>query len=172
MTKTSSYELSRSLEYPVLLVEEDRHHSFTGYNIVYRPTGFTTFGRVPNAQKFGKGLMFDSSGKIYQYEGSSGYPRFSPRACSILDNLILPGLLIRALHVFWYFGPRLIRSEHVDVPEFKLQASSAIEAYEDEEIPQLRGILSRKANYKSVIEGVDWWRYNGGNRDDDGHPVE
>ena len=159
------------LKYPIAVVESSPAHEFTGFMIVRRQTGFSVLGRVPNSQKFGEGYVFDSCGQIFRYAGSSGKPRFSPKLCVILDNLLVPGFLSKLLEVFVYFGPELLSREKVLLAEFKARLLLAIEAHGSEDVDQLRQVLSDKTSFQDVLEGVDWWRYCGGRRDRDGHPI-
>lgn len=164
-------ETSGSLSYPVFLVENDRTHVFTGYNVVRKPTDFTTFGRVPNSEKYSDGLLFDSKGRLFNYHGADGWPRFSPQVCAILDYLVLPGLLSKLLEAVFYFGPKLTSGEKLDLQSYKEAIIERVERFEKSDQPQLRLIIADKKDFASVIEGLDWWRFHGGQRDEDGHPV-
>lgn len=164
-------DLSRILKYPIFIIEDDRAHEFTGFNVVLQQTNFLPFGRVPNSQKYNQGYVFDSKGRVYKYFGPSGYLRFHPKACIILDALIIPGLLFKLLAMFTYLGPNLIEVENVDPEEFKHRIVSKVMNYGSKDINQLVEILSTKTDYQSILKGVDWWRYHGGRRDEDGHPI-
>lgn len=162
---------SESLDYPVFLIENDRKNQFTGFNIVYRPTGYSVWGRVPNANKYQEGQMFDASGRIFKYAGSSGWFRFSPKVCSVLDSLILPGLVSKLFEALAYYGPALMTGEKVDIEEFKHRLLASIERYGSKDLDQLSSLVSKATDFVAVLEAVDWWRYNGGTRDEDGHPI-
>ncbi len=159
------------LKYPIAVVENSPAHRFTGFMIVRRQTGFSVLGRVPNSQKFGEGHVFDSAGQIFCYAGSSGKPRFSPGLCVILDNLLVPGFLSKLIELFLYFGPELVSREKLLPAEFKSRLLSAIEAHGSEDVDELRQVLVGRTGFQDILEGVDWWRYCGGRRDRDGHPV-
>jgi hypothetical protein len=161
----------KSLKYPVFIIENLRTNKFTGFDIVYGSTGFSVWGRVPNSKKFANGYLFDANGSIFKYSGSSGWPRFSPRTCLVLDSLLIPGILSKLFERVGYFGPALTGEEHVDVEEFKIRVVASIEKYGSKDLTQLKSLLSQKTDFISILEAVDWWRYHGGKRDEDGHPV-
>jgi len=164
-------DLSRTLKYPIFIIEHDRKHEFTGFKVVHRQTRFSAFGRVPNSQQYNKGQVFDSEGQVYKYFGTSGYPRFHPKVCIILDSLLIPGLISKLLAMFTYFGPNLVEVEKVDPEEIRSRIVSEIMNYGSKDIDQLVKILSTKIDYLSILEGVEWWIYHGGRRDEDGHPI-
>jgi hypothetical protein len=162
---------STPLKYPVFLIENRRNNKLTGYSIVYGPTGFTVLGRVPNSKKFTEGHLFGADGRIFTYLGSSGWPRFGPKTCLVLDNLVVPGLIFKLFERVGYYGPTLATEEHVNLEEFKRRLISSIENYGSNDINQLKSLLSEKNNFIDVLDGVDWWRFYAGKRDEDGHPV-
>jgi hypothetical protein len=158
------------LNYPVFLIESNRFQKFTGFNVVKNRFDFTVFGRVPNAVKFSGGSIFTCDGRCYTYQGSAGWPRFSPRLCVLLDSLLVPGLIYKLAETFIYFGPKPVSSAKLDLNSFKSAIIDSIENYDCRTQPQLRKVVATKGSFREVIEGIEWWSYHGGVRDADGHP--
>lgn len=165
-----SDRLTAMLAYPIAIVEHKKGNPLCGFDVVYSKRGFTTFGRVPNAAKFRSGIIFDCSGQVFEYEGSSGWPRFSSATSNLLDNLLLPGIITKVVECFGYFGPTLISQELLGIETYRAKLYAAISSYGAKDLQQLKQILNAKTTYRSVLEGFEHWRYFGDNRDEDGHP--
>jgi enoyl-[acyl-carrier protein] reductase I len=70
-----------------------------------------------------------------------------------------------------YFGPRLTECAQEDLPAYKRRLLEAIAVFGDKDFAQLRDLVDKANDYTAVIEAVDLWRYCGGRRDQDGHPI-
>jgi len=160
-----------TLEYPLFLAERKSDGGIRWYDVIFSQAGFTTFGRVPLASQYSNGHVFDSSGRVYVYLGASGWPRFSQVICNVLDNLIIPGLFFRGLGFFVYFGPKLVSSERLDLEEFEAEILTVVRGFQDPGFEELKKSVLSSTDFRSVIEGVDWYRFHGGDRDEDGHPI-
>lgn len=156
-------------DYPWLCVEESKENKYFGFEVVRGQADFITSGRVANSETFRIGCVFTGTGRYLTYRGSAGWPRFHPRVCILLDNLVLPGLLTKAAAVFFYFGPMLQGQEKLSVEEFRQSIIDSIEGYRGRTERQLRRVLAKRDSYRDIIEGVEWWQYHGGVRDSDGH---
>lgn len=170
MTVKQERGLERHLVYPVFLIEDQKAHKFTGYDVINNRLGFTVFGRVPNSQKYRKGLVFDASGYVFSYRGSAGWPRFQPKTCVVLDNLLIPGLLTKLGELLGYFGPNLLSKENLDLGSYGGKLLTAMSVFEKKDFPELEQLLFEKQNFESMIEAIHWFRMYGGRRDEDGHP--
>jgi hypothetical protein len=82
----------------------------------------------------------------------------------------VPGLVFKFAEFFIYFGPKLVSEECLDLDRFKTDIVNSIENYENKKLPQLRKVVATRDSFCSVIEGIEWWAYNGDVRDADGHP--
>lgn len=162
--------LNRKLVYPVYLIE-DKKRPLNISNVVYGKTGFITFSRVPAKGKFVKGHLFDSAGVAYRFEGECGWPRYSGWLRVLAELVFIPTLLSKVLEFFVYFGPDLKTSTPLSLDDFRTGIVEATSLIGKKDIAQLKNLLDSKKDYRSVIEGVDWWRYNAGKRDEDGHPL-
>ena len=158
------------LAYPVYLIE-DKKQPFNIADVVYRKSGFITFSRVPAKGKFVKGHLFDSDGKYYRFEGECGWPRYSGWIRVFAELLFFPTLISKALEFFVYFGPDLKTCTQLSLDDFRIRILEATSLIGKKDITQLKNLLNSKEDYRSVIEAVDWWRYNAGKRDEDGHPL-
>ena len=159
------------LAYPIFCIENDPRNPIFGYDVKRRQTDFTAFGRVPRRNKFKSGKIFDSIGTVYDYTGSAGTPRFSSNTCDILDAMLIPGLLFKLIETQVYFGPKLGDGRHACLPDFIDGLIDRIEKFERAKQPELQELLSESHSYTDAIEIVDKWRYFGGRRDLDGHPI-
>ncbi len=162
--------MEKDLEFPVFLAESNPKHRYTGFQVVHSRWGFVPFGRVQNTKNFHRGIIADPSGRVCQYEGSAGWPKFPPSACKFLDNLVIPGLVSKIVETFGYFGPRLVSCERCSLGEFKEKILAAIEVFGDRDFDELRDMIAGQPDYLSVIKAVEHWQYHGGKRDEDGHP--
>lgn len=161
-----------AIAFPIFLIE-DRKGEYVIYNMFHQWSDFVTFGRVPPHGQFNAGYVFDSAGFAYRYESECGWPRFSTRWKKFLEVLILPGLLFKVVGYFVYYGPNLLSGEQLDVPEFRKRIFERMQVYEKgRDARQLRKTLDRASSYQEVIKAVDWYRFYGGRRDDDGHLLE
>jgi hypothetical protein len=172
LSQTNERIPTTPLEFPVFFIEDRKSNKFTGYEVTYGSTGFTVWGRVPNSKKFTSGHLFDAGGRVFKYSGSSGWLRFSPKVCLILDNLIIPGIISKLFETFGYYGPTLVTEEESDIEAYKYRLVAYIERYGSKDIDQLKSLLSGKSNFVDVLNAVDWWRYHGGKRDEDGHTIQ
>lgn len=165
-----SNSFPKQITYPVYIIENQRQ-KYNNANIVRRQTGFITLGRVPAKRKFVKGHLFDSRGICYEYQGECGWPRYGGRFREIAELLILPALISKVLEVFLYFGPDLKEETPLSLDQFKAKIVQSTARIAKKDLDQLKRTLASKTDYISVIEGVEWWLYNAGKRDQDGHPV-
>lgn len=161
-----------TLRYPVFLVEA-KSTEFTIFDVLERQGDFVTFGRVPVAGKYVEGWLFDSAGRMFDYAGSAGWPRFGRQAKAVLEALVLPGVLFKPWAVARYFGPQLVGVQEVEADAFRALLFDRIRRHvKPKERPQLRALLDKARTPEEMIRAVDWWRYNGGARDADGHPLD
>lgn len=171
MTDNNKAISHTTLTYPVFLIESEKGRELTGYTVVESQTGFVPLGRLPAADKYVDGLIFDSAGYVYEYCGARGWPRFGGFWRPLLEALILPSILIKILEFVVYFGPDLKSARKMELDEFKTGIVDAVASFERHEVIQLESMLSEKGDYISAIESVDWFRYFGGHRDELGLPV-
>lgn len=163
---------SRTLRYPVLLVEAGRHPR-TMFDISYRQGDFLTLGRVPARDRYGAGWLFDASGRVFDYRGGAGWPRFGPAVKAVLEALVLPGLMAKPVALLRYFGPELVAVRQVDPDAFRdLVVRSLGRHVKAGEMAELEPMLARAVTFEAMIRAVDDWRHNGGARDADGHPLD
>ena len=161
-----------SLRYPVFLVEA-KSTEFTIFDVLHRQGDFVTFGRVPVAGKYVEGWLFDSTGRVFDYAGSAGWPRFGRKAKAVLEALVLPGVLFKPWAVAQYFGPELVGVQEADADAFRALLFDRIRRHvKPKERPQLSAAMDKARSPEEMIRAVDWWRYNGGKRDADGHPLD
>lgn len=164
--------MDSKFDFPWLCVESSNTSSCFGFEVIRSRAQFITLGRVANSRAFGAGSAFTSAGRYIGYRGSAGWPRFPPRVCAVLDNLVLPGLLTKAAAIFFYYGPLLESQESVSLSVFRERVIASIENYQGHAEPQLRRVLATSNSFREIIEGVHWWQYHGGVRDPDGHPED
>jgi hypothetical protein len=161
----------RTLIYPVFIVEK-KAQKYAIFDIARRQSDFIIFSRLPPKVEYLEGKLFDSEGTVYDYLGSSGSPRFGPALKILLEALIVPSLMMKALASVVYFGPSLTTSKKVDISEYRdLIMTHLTRHTRPKERPQLRSLLDKASTYKEVIEAIDWWRFHGGERDEDGHLI-
>jgi len=161
-----------TLRYPVFLVES-RSTAFTIFDVAERQGDFVTLGRVPVAGRYVEGWMFDSAGTVFDYAGSAGWPRFGRKAKGVLEALVLPGLLFKPLAMLRYFGPRLVAARQEEAGAFRELIFDRIRRHvKPKDRPQLRALLDKARSPEEMIRAIDWWRYHGGARDADGHPLD
>ena len=160
-----------TISWPVFVIE-DRANDYTIYDVVARWSDFVTFGRVPPVGKFLSGHLFDASGKVYRYHSEAGWPRFSRRWKNLLEALILPGPLFKITSCFVYYGPDVLPGEQLELNEFRARILERMLVYEKgRDARQLERALGKAASYLDVIKAIDWYRFYGGRRDADGHPL-
>ncbi len=107
---------------------------------------------------------------LCRYQGSAGWPRFSPTACRFLDALLIPGVISKVFETFSYFGPRLISCEHKSPQDFKNEILAAIKVLRTGILMNWPQWLPVQPDYLSVIKAIEHWQCFGGERDEDGHP--
>lgn len=162
----------QTLRYPVFLVEAAAGE-YTLYDVAERQSDFVTFGRVPVAGKYGEGWLFDSSGMVFDYSGSAGWPRFGRTAKTVLESLVLPGILFKPIAMLRYFGPKIAGGRKEEADAFRDLIFDRIRRHlKPKDRRELRGLLDKAATPEGMIRAIDWWRYNGGRRDADGHPLD
>lgn len=158
-------------QFPVFIIEEKRRPNYTSYDVVRSMRGFVTFSRLPEQKRYTRGKVFDSEGRICRYKGECGWPRFSGMTKTVLEALILPPLLSKLAECYTYFGPKLTSSESVSLKQFKKEIIDSMRPFEKSDFRQLVSLTDEAANYTAVLEEIDWFRYHGGKRDNDGHPI-
>lgn len=159
----------RTLNYPVFIVEK-KPQKYAIFDIARKQSDFILFSRLPPKVEYVEGALFDSEGTVYNYLGSSGSPRFGPAFKMLLESLIVPSLLMKALASVVYFGPNLILAQKVDTSEYRDLIMEHLKRHtRPKERSQLRSLLDKASTYKEMIDAVDWWRFHGGERDEDGH---
>lgn len=136
------------LNYLVFLIESDRKNEFTSYKVIRNRYDFALFGRVPNSAKYSNGLLFNCDGRCYTYKGAAGRPRFSPKLCRILDNMLLPGMFSKVLEAAFYFGPKPVSVKKLDLESFRSLVVASIEEYERKPEQQLTRVVAKKGTYR------------------------
>jgi hypothetical protein len=160
------------IRYPVFLAER-KPQKFSIFDVAYKSMDFITFSRLPAKHEYVEGMLFDSGGTVYEYKGSFGWPRFGAISKPIFEFLIIPALVAKLLAGFLYFGPNLVTSRKVEADEFRdLLFKSISRHVRPKDRLQLKSLLEEASTFEEMIKAIDWWRYYGGKRDEDGHPIE
>ncbi len=150
--------------YPVVLVE-NKARKYAIFDVVRAKSGFLTFGRLPARQKYVDGQVFDSSGRIFTYLRSAGWPRFGEVAKSIGEALIVPGLIATILSRVVYFGPHLTSQRSVTVDDFRQELLKNLARHVSAaDRLALEGLLGKQDGFEEIVEAVNWWRFHGGAR--------
>ena len=161
-----------TLRYPVFLAEAG-NNEFTIYDVLHRQGDFLTLGRVPVIGRYGTGLLFDSAGRVFAYEGAAGWPRFGKGTKAVLEALMLPGLLMKPVAVLRYYGPELRSVRAVEEAAFREMLFEAIKRHlRPKDRQEVRALLDKAQGPEAMIRAIDHWRYFGGKRDRDGHPLD
>lgn len=164
--------LHEKLRYPIFLIEK-KAQRYAIFDIANTKSDFVVGSRMPASKKYVDGYLFDSSGAVYEYKGSSGWPRFGEVSKPILEILIVPALLAKLAAYFFYYGPNLVTSRKVNPDEFKaLILENLARHTQPKQQLELKAVLEKADSYEKVIRAIDWWRFHGGKRDEDGHPIE
>jgi hypothetical protein len=160
--------------YPISVTEHrNRKHKDWFGHILYSQREFLTFGRVPTRGTFVQGEIFDSSGRFFNYRGERGFPRFQRQTKTVLEALILPGALFYLSQLLVYYGPDVKDETLLDLDDFKARLLAVwSKGSMKSEREELAGIVKSAKDYRMAIERVNHWRYFGGRRDEDGHPIE
>ncbi|WP_284176667.1 hypothetical protein [Frigidibacter sp. SD6-1] len=141
-------------------------------DIVRKQSNYITFSRMPKKGKFVEGRIFDSAGFCFEYSGECGWPRFGPVSSAILEPILIPAMLSKIQQHFFYFGPHLVGTRRVPIEEYKRQVLASIRQLGmGRRSEQLSRAIDDAPDARGVIEAVDRWRYHGGLRDADGHPI-
>jgi hypothetical protein len=164
--------LHENLRYPIFLIEK-KAQKYAIFDIAHTKGDFVVGSRMPARKKYVDGYLFDSLGTVYEYKGSSGWPRFGEYSKPVLEVLILPALFAKLLSRYIYFGPKLVAAKNVNEAEFRELLLSSLKPHvRPKARPQIALLLSEARTYEDMIKAIDWWRYYGGKRDEDGHPIE
>jgi hypothetical protein len=159
------------LRYPVFLAEK-KPQKYAIFEVANGRGDFVTFSRLPAKHGYVDGTLFDSDGRVCEYKGSYGWPRFGEFSKPIFELLLVPALIAKLLARFLYFGPNLVTARNVEPAEFReLLFKSITRHVRPKDSPQLRTLLDDARTFEEMIRAIDWWRYYGGKRDDDGHRI-
>ena len=100
----------------------------------------------------------------------SRWPRFGEVANSIGEALIVPGLIATILSRVVYFGPHLTTRRSVTVDDFRQELLKSLARHVSAaDRRELEGLLGKQESFEEIVEAVNWWRFLGGARDEDGH---
>lgn len=160
------------IRYPVFLAER-KPQKYAIFDVASKRSDFVTFSRLPAKHEYVDGLLFDSSGAVFDYRGAFGWPRFGKYAKPVFEALILPSLVLKLLARFLYFGPNLVTARKTEGAEFReLLFGSITRHVRPKDRPQIKSLLDEAKTFEEMIKAIDWWRYYGGKRDEDGHPID
>jgi hypothetical protein len=165
-------KLHESIRYPALLVET-KAQKYAIFDIASSQSDYVTFSRVPAKEEYVDGKVFDSCGQIFSYTGSAGWPRFGETSKFICELLIIPSLLAKAVAYVSYYGPDVKTARSVNLPIYKEEVLQQLSKHiKPKNRAELKSRISGASSFEEVIKAIDWWRYHGGKRDEDGHPIE
>lgn len=160
--------------YPAFLIEDQPNELSMMDNVSSR-FQHTTFSRLPVIDTFVEGEIFDSEGNVHQYRGMSGWPLFPNNWIkTVLEILIIPAIISKLLELVFPIVPSIEASKHLTIEEYKKRILDSIERFypakiASKERQSLSAVLESKNSYLEVLQGVEDWRYYGGDRDEDGH---
>jgi hypothetical protein len=162
----------RELKYPVFVVES-KAQKYAIFNLARAQSDFVVFTRLPPKGEYVDGMIFDAGGSMYTYKGSSGSPRFGSTLKAVLEAFIIPSLIAKVMARFVCFGPTPLTSRKLDLNQYRESLMKSMRSHTSaRERLQLEALLQSADTYKKILASVDWWRFHGGKRDEDGHPVE
>ena len=91
----------------------------------------------------------------------------------MLEALVLPGLVMKPVAVLAYFGPKLRSVREVEEGAYREALFDAIRRHlRPKDRQEVRAVLDRAKGPEAMIRAIDDWRYRGGKRDADGHPLD
>ena len=154
------------LAYPVFVIESDGNRDFQ-YRVVTRKSDFMHWFNVPQQNTYRNGAIYDGSGRKYLYEGDASKLMVGGVLHTVLENLIFPSLIFKALSYFVYFGPNAAKArEIVSIDEFQSSLLNDLSRYEDEtEINQIVKYFEASGNsHADKLLALEKWILSAGTR--------